>query len=130
PLKPVPLTGEEVHSSNGDFRVRNIKTEHGNYIFEMKVRNKDSDWKWGYAFDALESIGEIGELNEVQDIIVNHPQSPFNKKPLITRLTHDGNVTATEQSFTEWKDGKMTKREMNRKEFEKLIQNYFGFKKV
>ncbi len=130
PLKPVPLTGEEVHSSNGDFRVRNIKTEHGNYIFEMKVRNKDSDWKWGYAFDALESIGEIGELNEVQDIIVNHPQSPFNKKPLITRLTHDGNVTATEQSFTEWKDGKLTKREMNREEFEKLIQNYFGFKKV
>ncbi|WRU97007.1 arylamine N-acetyltransferase [Priestia filamentosa] len=39
-------------------------------------------------------------------------------------------VTATEQSFTEWKDGKMTKREMNREEFEKLIQNYFGFKKV
>ncbi|WP_353961052.1 arylamine N-acetyltransferase [Neobacillus sp. CF12] len=101
PLKPVTLSGETVASSNGEFRVDREDSEHGDYILYMKLNHKGEDWKIGYALNSKEKIQNINELNEVQKIIIDHPESAFNKKPLITKITDKGNITLTDTSFTQ-----------------------------
>lgn len=65
------------------------------------------------------------ELNEIQTIISENPQSPFNKHPLITRLTNGGNITLTDTSFTQWDDGKVTKEEIDGTRFKELMKQHF-----
>lgn len=125
PLKPVPLTGEVVTSANGEFRVVHTDSEHGDYIFYMKLKHKDENWKKGYAFHSKEIVGDIKELNEVQKIIVEHPESPFNKKPLVTKLTDRGNMILTEDSFIQWVDGKMERKALHGDQSKKLAGKYF-----
>lgn len=126
PLKPVPLRGDTVKSSNGEFRVEKTNTEYGNYVFYMKLKHKHDEWKLGYAFDSTKVVMDLTELNEVQNIIVEHPASNFNKKPLVTRLTEQGNIILTDTSFTESIDGKVQKKEINNKMFNDLMKEKFG----
>ncbi|PAE40696.1 arylamine N-acetyltransferase family protein [Bacillus sp. 7884-1] len=125
PLKPVQLSGESVVSSNGEFRVDRVDSEHGDYMLYMKLNRKDEDWKIGYAFNSKEEIQNITELNEVQRIIIEHPESAFNKKPLITKLTDKGNITLTDTSFTEWVDSALNKEIINEKRFNEIRKEYF-----
>ncbi|HJF30277.1 MAG TPA: arylamine N-acetyltransferase [Sporosarcina psychrophila] len=126
PLKPVPLSGETVKSMNGEFRVDSVQSEHGDYILFMKLKHKDKDWEIGYAFDSKEIIKNITVLNKIQKIILRHPESPFNKKPLLTRLTDRGSIILTETSFTEWVDGEMKKKKINQKQFKEIAKEHFG----
>lgn len=125
PLKPVPLNGETVISQNGAFRIKKENTDHGNHILELKLKYKDPDWKIGYAFDSSKPVENVVELNEIQTIISENPQSPFNKHPLITRLTNGGNITLTDTSFTQWDDGKVTKEEIDGTRFKELMKRHF-----
>ncbi|MGX9134892.1 arylamine N-acetyltransferase family protein [Rummeliibacillus sp. JY-2-4R] len=129
PLKPVPFSGEAVTSSNGEFRIKKVKSEHGDYILEMKLKHKDTAWKIGYAFDSRNPIYDVSEFNEIQTIIAEHEESSFNKNPLITRLTTEGNVTLTNTSFTQWIDGNVTKEEIDNSRFKELLKEYFNLKK-
>jgi N-hydroxyarylamine O-acetyltransferase len=126
PLKPVPLTGETVSSENGEFRLVREDSEHGDYILYIKLKNKDLDWKKGYAFESNKRYSNVTQFNEVQNIIVNHPDSPFNKKPLVNRLTDNGNMTLTDTSFTEWMDGNITKEEIDEMRFNEIAKEHFG----
>ncbi|WP_453995813.1 arylamine N-acetyltransferase family protein [Bacillus nitroreducens] len=126
PLKPVPLTGETVTSNNGEFRIKKVNTEHGDYILEIKLRHKDADFKTGFAFDSKQIVSDMSEVNDVQKIIVEHEGSPFNKHPLVTRLTPKGNVTLTDTSFTQWIDGIVTKEEIDKTRFQELLEEHFG----
>ena len=92
----------------------------------MKVNHKDEDWKIGYAFNSNEGFTNITELNEVQKIIIEHPESAFNKKPIMTKLTDKGNMILTDSSFTEWVDGKMTKKKIDEKRFSLIRKEYFN----
>ncbi|MET3321725.1 UNVERIFIED_ORG: N-hydroxyarylamine O-acetyltransferase [Peribacillus simplex] len=125
PLKPVPFNGETVISQNGEFRIKKECNEHGDYIFELKLKHKDPDWKIGYAFDSSKTVENVVELNEIQTIIRENPKSPFNKHPLITRLTNSGNITLTDTSFTQWDDGKVTKEEIDSTRFKEIMNQYF-----
>jgi len=125
PLKPVPLSGETVTSENGEFRVDSVESEHGDYIFHMKLKHKDKDWEIGYAFDSKEIIKNLTDLNKIQKIILEHPESPFNKMPLLTRLTDRGSITLTGTSFTEWVEGKMKKENINQKQFKEIAKERF-----
>ena len=126
PLKPVPLSGETVASSNGEFRVDRVDSEHGDYILYMKLNHKSEDWKIGYAFNSKEEIQNITELNEVQRIIIDHPASAFNKKPLITKITDKGNITLTDTSFTQWVDSALNKESVDVKRFKEIRKEYFN----
>jgi len=128
PLTPVPLTGEMVHSSNGEFRVEQEKSDHGDYIFYVKLKHRDKEWRIGYAFDSNDVIKNHEDLTAIQKIITAHPDSAFNKKPLVTRLTATGNKTLTETSFTEWDNGKMEKQEMTKELFKVIAEEQFGLK--
>ncbi|SFL07823.1 N-hydroxyarylamine O-acetyltransferase [Paenibacillus sp. 1_12] len=126
PLKPVPLNGETISSINGEFRVKALESDHGDHIFEMKLKYKDTDWKIGYAFNTKRPLKSLYELNEVQGIIVEHNESRFNKIRLITKLKCDGSVTLTDTSFTQWIDGKMTKEQIDNDTFKELAKQHFG----
>lgn len=126
PLNPIPLNGERITSANGEFRARKTPTQHGDYIFEMKLKHKDEDWKTGYAFDSRETVHDLEELNEIQQIIEQHEDSAFNKAPLLTRLTDRGNITLTESSFTEWREGNIQRQPITQTDYKTLLKKHFG----
>jgi N-hydroxyarylamine O-acetyltransferase len=126
PLKPVPLSGETISSYNGEFRIKKVNHEYGDYCLEMKLNHKDTEWKIGYAFDSRNSIADVADLNAIQTIIAEHPKSSFNKHPLITRLTHNGNITLTDTTFTQWADGAQSKETIDHTKFKELAKQHFG----
>lgn len=126
PLTPVPLTGETVTSANGDFRIRKVNSERGQYALEMKLKHKDTDWRIGYAFDAGKPVTDLSELTDIQSIIAANPASPFNKHPLITMRTERGNMTLTSTSFTQWNDGHVAKEQVDHARFRALLKQHFG----
>ncbi|RSD26846.1 arylamine N-acetyltransferase family protein [Mesobacillus subterraneus] len=125
PLRPVPMDGSEIQTPSGSFRVKKQDSEFGDYLLEMKLKGKDADWRVGYAFDSRESV-EVQELTEMKKVITDHPQSPFNKKPLMTRVTADGSMVLTETSFTQWKDGEMFKEDIDSEQFKVLAKKYYN----
>ncbi|MCM3764553.1 arylamine N-acetyltransferase [Neobacillus niacini] len=127
PLKPVPLNGQTVTSSNGDFRVKEEGTEHGDFVMEMKLKHRHDDWATGYAFDSTTTITDV-ELNEIQKIIVESPASGFNKGYLATRLTSNGSLVLSETSFTQRIDDREVKEEIDRARFKELAKEHFGLK--
>ena len=126
PLQPVPMTGEIISSRNGQFRVKQMPSEYGDYVLEMKLAYKDTDWRIGYAFDSKKPVMDVSEFDEIQEIIANHAESPFNKTPLLTRFTNTGTITLTDTSFTQWVDGKMSKEQIDSERFKELRRQYFG----
>ncbi|MFT9596503.1 arylamine N-acetyltransferase family protein [Mesobacillus sp.] len=126
PLRPVPMDGTEISSPNGDFRVKQNDSEFGDYILEMKLKYKDSDWRIGYAFDSREPVENVSDLSEMKKIITEHPQSPFNKKPLLTRVTPDGSMVLTETSFTQWTEDGVKKKEIDSERFKELAKEFYN----
>ncbi|WP_409298934.1 arylamine N-acetyltransferase family protein [Peribacillus sp. SCS-26] len=126
PLKAVPMDGEIVSSLNGEFRILRRETEYGYYILEMKLKHKHGDWKKGYAFNPDETTPNVENLNDMQTVIHEHPASPFNKSPLITRLTPSGALVLTDKSFSEREDGKTVKLDVEDAEFRRLAKEKFG----
>jgi len=125
PLKPVPMNGTSVSTPTGVFRVVKEDSQYGDYFFEMKLKNKDTEWRKGYALDSLHPLKDVDELTGAKKIITEHPQSPFNKKPLLTKVTADGNMILTDTSFTWWKDGQMVKEEIDAARFRELARVHF-----
>ncbi|MHC0036277.1 arylamine N-acetyltransferase family protein [Pseudoneobacillus sp. C159] len=130
PLRPVPLSGEMVSSFNGEFRIDKLESEHGNFMFEMKLRHKDTEWKNGYAFFSHQPIKDISEMNEVQKLINESPLSSLNKAPLITKLTVDGNITLTNNALTQWEKGNLNKQDIQPDQFKDLAQQHFQILKI
>ncbi|MCM3747068.1 arylamine N-acetyltransferase [Paenibacillus pasadenensis] len=120
-LRALPLTGEAEESRNGRFRIRQEETPYGDYVYEMMLSGKDDNWRLGYAFDSTLALTSLDEPREVQEMIERHPKSPFNKKPLAAKLTKNGSISLSPQTFTQWVDGQMTKTAINETEYaEKL----------
>ncbi|MED4351976.1 arylamine N-acetyltransferase [Schinkia azotoformans] len=126
PLKPVPLNGRMVHSGNGQFRIKKQNSEYGDYVFEMKLKHKDSDWKLGYAFDTKSIIRDLPELNAIKQVISESEHSAFNKAPLMTKITDSGTVTLTGSSLTVWTDGEMKKEDIAETQYPDLAKKHFG----
>lgn len=126
PLTPVPLNGETVDSNNGQFRIKKQDSKYGNYVLEMKLKYKDSDWKLGYAFDTKSIVRDLSELNTIKQVISESEHSAFNKAPLMIKITDSGTVTLTPSSLTVWKDGEMKKEDIHEKRFNDLAKQHFG----
>lgn len=86
-------------------------------------QSSTDDWTLGYAF----YIEEVDEKSKCSTkIIVEHDGSPFNKVPLIVKLTEDGHASLTKDSLTIAKTVK-TKEKLqmcNIKAFTFKIRNY------
>ncbi len=126
PLLPVPLSGQIAESANGEFRIIPVVSDTGDYILQVKLSNKDTDWRIGYIFDSRRPVKDISELNEMQKIISEHPDSSFNKHPLITKLTRNGNITLTDTSFTQYMCGNVRKEVVDNRTYKKFAKQYFS----
>lgn len=125
PLLPVSLSGETIYSATGAFRVEKKDSEYGDYLLMMKLKHKDLDWKIGYAFDTRYSIGKK-ELDQMQQIIEDHPDSPFNKQPLLTMRTEQGQKTLTDHTYTVTVNGEVTKETIDERRFQELKKQFLG----
>lgn len=128
PLRPVPMSGEQVESSNGLFRIRPAIGENavqGDFVFELKQRYKDDDWRVGYVFKSQHPITTV-ECEEIRHIIAEHPASPFNKRPLVTRRTERGSITLTDKSLVITEEGKVYKEPVKPERFQGLLAQHFG----
>lgn len=129
PLCPVPMNAEVVESSNGEFRITSAIEEnaaHGNFVFELKQRYKDDDWRVGYVFDSKHPI-TTAECDEIRHIIAEHPASPFNQRPLVTRRNERGSITLTDKSLIIMRDGNVYKEPVKPERFPGLLPQHFGF---
>jgi N-hydroxyarylamine O-acetyltransferase len=126
PLKPVPLAGQITESANGEFRIVPVVNEFGDNILEIKLRKRDSDWKIGYCFDSNKPVKDLSELDEIQRIISIHPDSSFNKHPLMTMHKNNGHIILTDSSFTKYMKGEAIKEEIDEKTFKLMAKNHFS----
>ncbi len=130
PLRPVPLSGEVVSSWNGEFRIAPVESELGNYRLEMRLKHKHADWMIGYVFDTERAIPDNTELNAIQRTIAEHDDSPFNKTRLTSKVTERGTITLTQENFTEWADGIMTKTAVDDEDqYRELLEDRFGVRR-
>lgn len=102
------------------------KYRFGDHFLELKLRHKDPDWRNGCEFDSREPVENISDLSEMKKIITTHPQSPFNKKPSLTRVTSDGSMVLTETSFTQWMDDGAKKVEIDSERFKELAKELYN----
>ncbi|WP_044796663.1 arylamine N-acetyltransferase family protein [Bacillus cereus] len=135
PLHPVPFHGDSVTSVTGEYRVRKKNTEKGTHVFEMKKGENgetshflDSDltdtWSIGYAF-YLNNIDEK-KVNDIQNMVINHPESPVNKGIIICKLIEHGHIALTKQSFTETQHGNKSKKEITEKQYYQILKDKFS----
>lgn len=102
-LHPLDLDGRIVTSPAGSFRLRTVKTEKGSIALE--IRNQKGDWDVHYAFDWNPAPWQ--ELNRIRHDIHHHPNSGFNKKPLIASVLQNGTQSINEKRFSRmWVDGR------------------------
>ncbi|MBW3493263.1 arylamine N-acetyltransferase [Bacillus sp. FDAARGOS_1420] len=134
PLHPVPFNDEVISSQTGKYRIRKQDTEKGTYLLEMRkgengetaqfLGSEPSDtWRTGYAF-TLDEI-DTNKVNDIQDIIVHHPESPFNKGHIICKLTESGHVSLTRQNFTKTHKGQKIKRSITEEEYHQILTEVF-----
>lgn len=125
PLKPVPMNGQTIHSSNGSFRITKEEDAH---ILKMNLVTSQKGWVAGYKFYINDPVRQIDELDGVQDIIFNSETSIFNKTPLITAFTEEGRHTLTKTNYTVWSGSDSEKMEIDPADFYEYAEKYFKLK--
>ncbi|HBU90289.1 arylamine N-acetyltransferase [Bacillus sp. FSL W8-0645] len=95
PLQPVPFTEEWVEGASIRFRVKEEETEKGTHLLQL---DRGEGAETGYAF-TLEEVSEP-TLVQMREEIYENEASPFNKRPLASKLTPTGRVIVTEDHVT------------------------------
>ncbi|WP_261129735.1 arylamine N-acetyltransferase [Bacillus sp. Marseille-Q3570] len=126
PLKPVPMKGEVVTSSNGQFKVEASENEYGDYVLMLKLADKDKDWRIGHVIDSKKPVTNLSEFNEIQKVLIENERSPFNKGPILMKFTDNGTVSLTDKTLTRWIDGKQHKENITETAFKEYVKNIFG----
>lgn len=103
-LRPIPLAGETVTSPSGSFR---IAPNGAGYQLEMLRTGQDDEFVIGYHFYTQQTMLPE-QLSSIEQVIQDHPASPFNKRSLLAIRTPSGHRILTRQALTIWIDGKKT----------------------
>ncbi|WP_010287575.1 arylamine N-acetyltransferase family protein [Kurthia massiliensis] len=116
PLMPIPLNGDVVSSTNGEYKVI------GDELF-MKRRYRDEQFILAYRFK-LEPIS-WKQLQISQHIIEQSEASVFNKRPLLTKCTEEGTITLSQHELTIMKNGLKTTETLTPEQAMKAKKQYF-----
>ncbi|MCU0156092.1 MULTISPECIES: arylamine N-acetyltransferase [Bacillus] len=105
PLQPVPFTGDWVEGASMRFRVKAEETEKGTHLLQL---DKGDGAETGYAF----TLNEVDEavLAQMRHEIYENESSPFNKRPLASKLTPTGRVIVTEDHVTTHEHEEVSKK--------------------
>ncbi|MBW0259328.1 arylamine N-acetyltransferase [Bacillus safensis] len=105
PLQPVPFTGDWVEGASMRFRVKAEETEKGTHLLQL---DKGDGAETGYAF----TLNEVDEavLTQMRHEIYENESSPFNKRPLASKLTPTGRVIVTEDHVTTHEHEEVSKK--------------------
>ncbi|MBR3208314.1 MAG: arylamine N-acetyltransferase, partial [Bacillus sp. (in: Bacteria)] len=105
PLQPVPFTGDWVEGASMRFRVKAEETEKGTHLLQL---DKGDGAETGYAF----TLNEVDEaaLVQLRHEIYENESSPFNKRPLASKLTPTGRVIVTEDHVTTHEHEEVSKK--------------------
>ncbi|WP_449376569.1 arylamine N-acetyltransferase family protein [Bacillus safensis] len=105
PLQPVPFTGDWVKGASMRFRVKAEETEKGTHLLQL---DKGDGTETGYAF----TLNEVDEsvLAQMRHEIYENESSPFNKRPLASKLTPTGRVIVTEDHVTTHEHEEVSKK--------------------
>ncbi|MFS0655170.1 arylamine N-acetyltransferase family protein [Bacillus sp. 179-C3.3 HS] len=117
PLQPVPFTEEWVKSPFMRFRVKEEKTEKGTHLLRL---DRGAGAETGYAF----TLNEVNEqtLLQLRHHIYENEASPFNKKPLASKLTQTGRLIVTEDHLTVHENGEVSKQPLS-EPFDDYVQS-------
>ncbi len=105
PLQPVPFTEEWVKGASIRFRVKEEETEKGTHLLQL---DRGEGAEIGYAF-TLQEVSEPTLVQMRQEIYENEA-SPFNKRPLASKLTPTGRVIVTEEHVTTHEHEEVSKK--------------------
>ncbi|MEE3678199.1 arylamine N-acetyltransferase [Bacillus safensis] len=105
PLQPVPFTEDWVEGASIRFRVKAEKTEKGTHLLQL---DKGDGAETGYAF-TLNKVDEAA-LVQLRHEIYENESSPFNKRPLASKLTPTGRVVVTEDHVTTHEHEEVSKK--------------------
>lgn len=105
PLQPVPFTEDWVEGAAIRFRVKAKETEKGTHLLQL---DKGDGAETGYAF----TLNEVDEavLVQMRHEIYENESSPFNKRPLASKLTPTGRVIVTEDHVTTHEHEEVSKK--------------------
>ncbi|MCY7492919.1 arylamine N-acetyltransferase family protein [Bacillus safensis] len=105
PLQPLPFTGDWVEGASMRFRVKAEETEKGTHLLQL---DKGDGAEIGYAF----TLNEVDEavLAKMRHEIYENESSPFNKRPLASKLTPTGRVIVTEDHVTTHEHEEVSKK--------------------
>ncbi|KEP30464.1 arylamine N-acetyltransferase family protein [Bacillus safensis] len=105
PLQPVPFTVDWVEGPSMRFRVKAEETEKGTHLLQL---DKGDGAETGYAF----TLNEVDEsvLAQMRHEIYENESSPFNKRPLASKLTPTGRVIVTEDHVTTHEHEEVSKK--------------------
>jgi N-hydroxyarylamine O-acetyltransferase len=104
PRKPIPLTGEIVQDTDGDYRVRPFKEESEKWILEKR---EEKDWLILYKFSTEKKI--LHDFHEACEFIQSSDESPFNKVPFLMKVTEQGRMVLYDNSLTVVENRKKSK---------------------
>lgn len=105
PLQPVPFTEEWIKGASIRFRVKEEETEKGTHLLQL---DRGEGAEIGYAF-TLQEVSEPTLVQMRQEIYENEA-SPFNKRPLASKLTPTGRVIVTEEHVTTHEHEEVSKK--------------------
>ncbi|HLQ74360.1 MAG TPA: arylamine N-acetyltransferase [Bacillota bacterium] len=95
-LHPLAIDGDSVTTLAGTFRVRTESTERGSYIAE---RLTEDGWTLRYAF-TLDEV-PFDDLQRIKQLVLTHPESPFNKDVLVAKMTDVGTLSINNERLNE-----------------------------
>lgn len=116
PLQPVPFAGGWVEAPSIRFRIKVEETDKGTHLLHL---DRGTGAEIGYAF----TLKEINEhtLNQIRQEIYENEASPFNKRPLASKLTQTGCIVVTEDHVTTYEHGEVSKKPLSQP-FEDYVQ--------
>ncbi len=66
------------------------------------------------------------KVNNIQKVIVEHKESPFNKGAITCKLTTYGHISLTNKNYTETFKGTKNKRPIESKDYARILLESFG----
>ena len=121
PRVPVPINGEIVTDSMGDYRVKEDKEQRA-FDLEKKIC---SGWKILYRFGGIGNNNALNEIYPICHLTETSPQSIFNQKYFLSRELRKGRITLLGNTLTRVNGKEVIKEDIEEYEIAEKIKQYF-----